>query len=94
MHPEGVWQFPVRKATVTFFGFKLRFGVSGPFFLLDGMRPGPGTLMSYFLSVCCHFTVVDMEITAMAEGRKEKKEFTSEQPSCKHTRMGICAVMK
>lgn len=27
--------------------------------------------MPYFLSVCCYF-IVDMEITAMAEGRKKK----------------------
>lgn len=35
VHPEGVWQFPVRKATVTLVGFKLRPGVAGAFFSLE-----------------------------------------------------------
>lgn len=77
--PRGVWHFPVRKATGTLIGFKLRPGVAGPFSLLAGMRPGPGTLTPSFLSVCCHF-IVDVEITTMTEGRKENKEFASEQP--------------
>lgn len=71
------------------------------FFLLAGMRPGPGTFMPYFLSVCCHF-IVDMEITIINNynflqlwlKEEKNKEFTSEQRFCKHTGMGICAVVK